>query len=525
MQPFELLTNLDKERIVNYINEYSGGTTSVEIINNVLREWNSSKGKLLSMFNNQLIITKPIQYTQSVQEIADKMEMDWSNSTSIYHRFRNAIRSAILAADLESEVWWDVRQLFSFEYSLAENKFKGYEFSFEYNDIKFNVPEGCKPIKILGKIAEAFGLFQLFEEFRLEHSLKLNQKALHGELCLSIHPLDYMTMSDNASGWDSCMSWRESGCYRTGTVEMMNSSCVIVAYLRAKDDMKLYDNVTWNNKKWRSLYVVTDELITGVKGYPYCNATIDNIVIEWLKELSPYTFTDLMTISSSQAEGKAFEVGDHEIILNFTTRQMYNDFDTCTHQIVFSNNFLESEDKTLKYNCVYSGETTCVSCGDYKDTLDEECLLCGDCGGGEPCVYCVNCDEELDEEDAYYSPNGDGPYCSDCFYKKYYEDPIDNYFYNDLSTAIKCYLITDDTNLIKDKINNNIPIYIYAQKDKDFYSASQWERVFYCSNYRVKNDIYFIYPGDLTEEGWRTFGFYFKDSRDAYVKDLKNLGL
>jgi hypothetical protein len=173
---------------------------------------------------------------------------------------------------------------------------------------------------------------------------------------------------------------------------------------------------------------------------------------------------------------------------------------------------------------LYSGETTCVSCGDYKDTLDEECLLCGDCGG-EPYVYCVNCGEELDEEDAYYSPNGDGPYCSHCFYEKYYEDPIDNYFYNDLSTAIKCYLITDDTNLTKDKINNNIPIYIYAQIDKNFYSESQWKRVFNCSNYRVKNDIYFIYPGDLTEEGWRTFGFYFKDSRFTYVKDLKELDL
>lgn len=87
-----------------------------------------------------------------------------------------------------------------------------------------------------------------FEEFRICQSMCTNTTALEGKLCLSIHPLDYMTMSDNACDWSSCMSWQEDGCYRMGTVEMMNSPCVIVAYLESSHPMYFSREATWNSK-------------------------------------------------------------------------------------------------------------------------------------------------------------------------------------------------------------------------------------------------------------------------------------
>ena len=76
-------------------------------------------------------------------------------------------------------------------------------------------------MRVLSKIATAYNL-PGFEDFRIAQSLVTNQANLKGYITLSIHPLDYMTMSDNNCGWDSCMSWQEEGCYRQGTVEMMN---------------------------------------------------------------------------------------------------------------------------------------------------------------------------------------------------------------------------------------------------------------------------------------------------------------
>ena len=49
-------------------------------------------------------------------------------------------------------------------------------------------------------------------------------------------------MSDNNSGWESCMSWRNNGCYRRGTVEMMNSPYVIVAYLMLEELVSVLEN-------------------------------------------------------------------------------------------------------------------------------------------------------------------------------------------------------------------------------------------------------------------------------------------
>jgi hypothetical protein len=105
---------------------------------------------------------------------------------------------------------------------------------------KVTITLGMKFMKALGKVVEAYNLDQeMFEEFRIAHSQILNDKKLSGRLCLSIHPLDYMTMSDNESDWGSCMSWREGGCYRRGTVEMMTSPVVVVAYLKSEIDMNL----------------------------------------------------------------------------------------------------------------------------------------------------------------------------------------------------------------------------------------------------------------------------------------------
>ena len=92
----------------------------------------------------------------------------------------------------------------------------------------------------------------IFEQMRIKHSQILNKKRLKGTLCLSIHPLDYITISDNNCDWDSCMTWTGDDCpgeYRLGTLEMMNSPSVVVAYLDSKEPYHpLDDGRAWSNK-------------------------------------------------------------------------------------------------------------------------------------------------------------------------------------------------------------------------------------------------------------------------------------
>jgi hypothetical protein len=94
------------------------------------------------------------------------------------------------------------------------------------------IRNGSRPMRSIRKIAESYGI-EGFEHFMNKHSECLNQKSLKGTVHMSIHPMDYMTMSDNNEGWESCMSWANDGCYKQGTVEMMNSPCAVVGYLES----------------------------------------------------------------------------------------------------------------------------------------------------------------------------------------------------------------------------------------------------------------------------------------------------
>ena len=178
---------------------------------------------------------------------------------------------------------------------LAKNIYTGKDFTLEGKytvdgrDLRIN--SGAKTVKLIGKVAKALGCDEGFEAYRQLHSQVLNQKKIKGNLCLSIHPMDFITMSDNDCGWTSCMSWMEEpGDFRLGTIEMMNSPYVIIAYLESGEDMWVAgEGYTWNDKKWRQLYVVTPELILGNKQYPYENDELQGMCIDWVRDLMQKT--------------------------------------------------------------------------------------------------------------------------------------------------------------------------------------------------------------------------------------------
>ena len=272
-----------------------------------------------------------------------------------------------------------------------------------------------KLMKAVQKVVDAYGLDQQrFEDFRIAHSQILNDKQLKGTLCLSIHPLDYMTMSDNECDWGSCMSWRDTGCYRKGTVEMMNSPIVIVAYLKSDRDMSLFGHYahvsneaksyTWNNKKWRELFIVHENVITGIKAYPYMSRNLEEQVLDWLKELAKNN------LNREYSDNKYVMAYAHDVVIQendpnpacgltanrkfrflFNTYNMYNDFGCTpdgTHVALY--NISNIEDNEFEKTIRYSAYATCMCCGEtYSTEGCESYLLCEDCGRSTvTCDYC-----------------------------------------------------------------------------------------------------------------------------------------
>ena len=415
----EKLSIEEKQQIKDYIQAYAAQNDfpneRMASIDTILEPWDKAKSLYLyHLFGERFILEKEVEFSQSLEEKISEMD-ERIHSHKVAQEFRYKFRDHFCEfrhtfqdkeeAEKFNDAYYGMLRLTSIS-TLANNEYSGSSFSVPFpNGKTYVVSTGCKPIKAIGKIAKGLGIEEGFEEFQIIHSQALNFKKLKGTLCLSIHPLDYMTMSDNDSGWSSCMSWQEQGCYRQGTVEMLNSSCIVVAYLKSTKTNMSYRGYEWNNKKWRQLFIVDQKFMLSIKGYPYEN-----------KELTMETMNFLRSLDNSWNAAPAFWIenwhrnvpgsfGDYYVDLLPCTDYMYNDFGSVPHYLVIN----PSEGNNLhigSYN--YSGESECMCCGDCL-IPNEEVLLCDNC---EPVPRCCECGELIGEP--YYDANGNC-YCESCY--------------------------------------------------------------------------------------------------------------
>lgn len=410
----EALPNDDKDTIIDYIDRYSGAETGCDA-NYLLREWAVEKEKLFHVFGDKFILEKEVEINLPENDILQKFRIlkqhvfvqNYTEFSRKFDKFYNPEFEHDV--NVEDGLWELV-----YGESLETNKYNGPTFSIPNPKLEgkvITVPTGCKPLRLLGKIASAYDLSD-FEDFRIKHSMILNQKKLKGTLCLSIHPLDYMTMSDNCYDWTSCMSWMDGGCYRQGTVEMMNSPVAIVAYLKGAEPFEICGR-EWSNKKWRELFICSDQVIVGIKGYPYSNYELTDIVNAWLKELmEQHTFVKYSGKVHINPEGHTYlEEEDLDLKFRFFTENMYNDFGCGVEHYghiplgeYFNLNYIEIN---------YSGASECMHCGDLNPYFEGEgYLVCDDCC---PCEHCEECGEVI-HCDPYWID--EVPLCEYCYGEK-----------------------------------------------------------------------------------------------------------
>lgn len=500
MTPFEALTQEEQEKITNYITEFGDeyrnpkDSTSLSYI---LRFWNSAKSDLFSLFGNKLILKYPITYAQPVddiiQECVDDLELG-----ILLRDFKKAFRSFDPTAN-----YYEYSPLFYLDrlLPLKNNSVYNSTYCIKYNGKEYKISSNTKVIRVLGKMArdtKDANILDLYEKLRIALSRHTNQKELHGNLCLSIHPLDYMTMSDNASGWDSCMSWMEKGDYRAGTVEMMNSPYVAVAYVESEHKQATFADITWNNKKWRELFLVTPNLITEIKPYPYINEFFTKETLRRLAALQPEAnFSDAFEMPVR----KTFTYKDKELVFRPCTNYMYNDFGLTAsnkHWAIINENNLDSWQTHINY----SGTMNCMSCGEeiyYGADYSNE-VFCAPCLG-ETTFVCDCCERMVrnNNESSYWV--GDRLICEDCYENYVTYDPIlgENVFADD---TYSLYLVIKDE---KDKERPNIWTYIYTTVDSfscdDRFNIDE-------PHYDSSDGIYYVCPEDFTDKRFGKELFY-----------------
>lgn len=451
MSLLNLLTEQDKKNMVDYIEKYATEGRNMECdLEYYLRDWDKCKSSYLSKLfdDDKLIMERSIHVQTPSNIIEDKVDKLLCKYSDFLDKVANT------ASDYLND-WREVDLVNSITYrrNLVSNKIhrnstRTLTIERDDKEYKIDICNGAKPLRVLAKVVEALGLEkEEYEQFRIAHSMIFNTKGFDGTICLSIHPLDFMTMSDNSSNWSSCMSWQNRGCYRQGTVEMMNSPMIVCAYLKGKDGMALPYGGEWNNKRWRELFIVNREVIMNVKSYPYMSDELTGYCVDWLRELVTnklgWTFSEKKDEwTPEDDDGNYIGFGPYDRAV-FETGYMYNDIAenyNYRHLLYYGT---ELDSQSTQLYCNYSGEFICAICGSYGSPADDGeggSLICEDCEG--PRYECCECGASYYNEDDLYWV-GDNYYCEDCYDRL----PVD--------------IITDD------KIEESDRSFLYVLKKND----------------------------------------------------------
>jgi hypothetical protein len=363
----------------------------------LLRFWESNKRKFYNIFNENFILEKEVEFVKPIEQLEDEMDAAISGDKFCYD-YREWMRQNFSARDDEYYTFIDLIRYVDLVKNISPN---GKRITIvSKSDEVIRLDSKCKIMKFLKKMNDNYIHSESFEAFRLKHSMVLNDKKVKGRLCLSIHPCDFITMSDNEYNWESCMSWCQNGDYRAGTVEMMNSPYVVEAYLQG-DVSSCY----WFNKKWRELFIVHPNIIAGIKAYPYANEAIEVECLKWLRELvtgkegfGAYDESIVQVKSGCPID---------ETDISFTiypSGHMYNDFYRKHNAILAAN--LPAGGYTVDYGGIFN----CMICGEEEPCdISASFLTCMKCIDH---FYCDKCRE-------YHSgPSytiGDDVYCEECY--------------------------------------------------------------------------------------------------------------
>ena len=403
-------------------------------IDELLKNWSLNKRRLYARFNDNLILDLG-KHTFELGEESKKQRLE---------TFQDWVCKYEPLTD----------DLYEFLRNISPDEFYNnrLENSYDYKD---------KTIGKGHKVIKAFKHFIsndiLLTDLQNRASEIIQENKIEGTLCLSIHPLDFLSSSENISNWRSCHSL--DGEYRAGNLSYMQDKHTMICYLRSDEDAKLPNfpnDIPWNNKKWRCLIYWDDfnspQCVFAGRPYPFkaegAMAAVRDALIPILNKNSGYWRTDWSNWHDDIVKGYSFDNGE---TLEFLDRyypigsKLYKEDDLVvdTPQSLQFNDLLYSSCYEpvymfrLGYSVVASkfniGQPVkCLRCGkahiDTKDTM--MCRICeiafGNGDGGDY-SSCDCCGRRYVSDESFWVE--DDMICPDCATNHTFICPVCNYRY------------------------------------------------------------------------------------------------
>ncbi len=374
-----------KEQFKSVIS-YSQGIPDPQV-DYLFREWREKKSRFITRFGGLIYEwPEPIEFTLDPKEKRTRA-MEFANSVS--DTYNNPELAEFIDENLDT---------------FFENKVS--------KSLGEKIPEGMKLIKA----------FKFFESNKTTlrsiqdcASQLIQENKIKGTLCFSVHPLDFLSSSENTYNWRSCHSL--DGEYRAGNLSYMIDDATFMVYLKGADNQHLHSfgAIGWNSKKWRMLIHASqnDDIIFAGRQYPFSSKsgidTVLNIYNNMMAlEPSPYSYRFTNRYGSWRADyvdsyvpydaqsnveptpldGK-YIVYSHELIeINKIVKEGYNALNyndvlksTCYNYPYYAilNPFVRhSADHLISHPIIVGEEVPCLHCGEELIT-NPETMRCDEC--------------------------------------------------------------------------------------------------------------------------------------------------
>ena len=412
--------NIDElKRQFKEVIQYSQGIPDPQI-DSLFRIWEHSKARFIERFGG-LIYEWPgvVEFTLDPVE-KKRRTQDFIDCVS--NTFNNEELAEFLDLNLDS---------------FFENKVS--------NSGDKKIPEGMKLIK-------AFKFFesnkQALRDMQDIASQMIQENKIKGTLCFSVHPLDFLSSSENTYNWRSCHAL--DGEYRAGNLSYMVDETTFMVYLKNADDTYLPafpTSVKWNSKKWRMLIHAStnDCIMFAGRQYPFSSKSGIDLVLNVYNNIGQFSSWHKYT------EWRADYVDSY---VPFDSKdELFNERCLETKYVVYKDRLYALDDivkpghNSLNYNdvlystcyqrpyyaclngwqspnwirtnpIVIGEEVPCLHCGE-ELIHNTETMRCDDCElkfgyeDNDNYGHCECCGCRIHYDDAYYV--GDDYVCDHCF--------------------------------------------------------------------------------------------------------------
>lgn len=222
-----------------------------EYVEDYLKMWAKAKAPIFELFGHKLQIVREVDLKVDESVMRDQLK----SLCKQYPEYAASIMSFTVDEWLDNEIK-----------TVKDGCFFGAVFPKIYK-------KSAKPTKILSKLNQD-------PQFDIDVSKIMQNRTVKGKIALSIHPLDFVTMSTNTHKWGSCIHIL-TGFNKVGGYALMLDDVSIIAYSDNGVDTT-YENkwgsFKWNNKTFRQcIYLVKDGFAFG-----HYNGTVsDEIRTMW----------------------------------------------------------------------------------------------------------------------------------------------------------------------------------------------------------------------------------------------------